>query len=142
MPVLNSKYSVQFLLRKDVIDCMECFINYEEIGCRIRRARKSKKWTQAKLAETVGCSTANITNIEKAKTKLSLNMLVRIAEVLEVSADELIGTKKAPAPLGFTSSIESEIQSICAGLSSESAQLCRQACVEFCTVFSRHFTQV
>lgn len=120
---------------------MECYINYEEVGQRIRHARKNKRWTQAKLAETVGCSTANITNIEKSKTKLSLNMLVRISEVLEVSLDELIGGKAAPA--SHTSSpIEAEIQSICAGLSSENAQLCRQACVEFCAAFSRHFTQI
>lgn len=123
------------------MNCMECFINYIDIGNRIRQIRRSKKWTQSKLAEAVGCSTANITNIEKAKTKLSLNMLVRIAEILEVSVDEIIGTKKIP-DAGAPSSIEPEIQAICAGLPAEKARLCRQACVEFCAAFSRHFTQV
>ena len=59
------------------MNCMECFVDYVGIGERIRRVRKNRGWTQAGLAETVGCSTANITNIEKAKTKLSLNMVVR-----------------------------------------------------------------
>ena len=70
---------------------MECFVDYVGIGERIRRVRKNRGWTQAGLAETVGGSTANITNIEKAKTKLSLNMVVRIADVLGVSIDEMFG---------------------------------------------------
>lgn len=116
---------------------MECFVNYAEIGFRIRQIRKGRKWTQAKLAEAVGCSTANITNVEKAKTKLSLNMLVRIAEILEVSVDELVGTRKA-APTDTPQSLEAEIQAICAGLSTEKARLCQQVCVEFCAAVSRH----
>lgn len=121
------------------MNCMESFIDYAEIGKRIRQARTEKKWTQAKLAEAVGCSTANITNIEKAKTKLSLSMFVRIMEALEISADETLGTKKAP-DAGGHSSIDAEIQEICAGLSSEAIQTCRNACVDFCTAFSRHLT--
>lgn len=126
---------------KDVINCMESFLDYAGIGKRIRQARLSKKWTQAKLAEAVGCSTANITNIEKAKTKLSLNMFSRITEVLEISADDVLGTT-APPKSGDCFSIEAEIQEICAGLSSEDAQVCRRACVDFCQVFSRHIPQI
>lgn len=137
MPVFHRKYSVQFLLREDVINCMECFVNYAEIGFRIRQIRKGRNWTQAKLAEAVGCSTANITNIEKVKTKLSLNMLVRIAEVLEVSLDEIAGTRKA-SHADSPQSIEEEIQAICAGLPAEKARLCQQACIDFCASVSRH----
>lgn len=124
---------------KDVINCMESFLDYAGIGNRIRLARLGKKWTQAKLAEAVGCSTANITNIEKAKTKLSLNMLSRITEVLEVSVDEVLGTKRTPKA-GNSSSLETKIQEICAGLSSEDAQACRRACIDFCEVYSRHIS--
>lgn len=123
------------------MNCMECFIDYVEIGKRIRQVRKRKDWTQARLAEAVGCSTANITNIEKAKTKLSLNMLVRIADILEVSADEIIGLKKA-SDTNTLSPIETEMGKLCAGLSPKDAQLCRDACLEFCAVFSQHFTQI
>lgn len=116
---------------------MESFLDYVGIGKRVRQARLSKKWTQAKLAEAVGCSTANITNIEKSKTKLSLNMFVRITEVLEVSADEVLGIRRAPTPAAC-SSLEAKIRELCAGLSFESAQACQRACVDFCEVFSRH----
>lgn len=123
------------------MNCMESSLDYAGIGKRIRQARLSKKWTQAKLAEAVGCSTANITNIEKAKTKLSLNMFSRITEALEISADEILGTGKIPKGVDC-SSIEAEIQEICAGLSSEDTQVCRRACVDFCEVFSRHIPQI
>lgn len=122
------------------MNCMECFVDYVGIGKRIRKARKGRKWTQAELAEAVGCSTANITNIEKAKTKLSLNMMVRIAAVLEISVDEIIGTANT---LGWSvlSPIEAGLREICMGLSPEDAQLCQQACIEFCTAFSRHLAR-
>lgn len=123
------------------MNCMECFINYAEVGERIRRARKSRKWTQAKLAEAVGCTTANITNIERAKTKLSLNMMVRIVEVLELDASEVIGTKKV-AESNIFAPMETKLQEIFAGLSPEKVQLCQQACVEFCAAFSHHLEQV
>jgi len=120
---------------------MECFIDYEAVGKKIRQARKSRRWTQAKLAEEIGCSTANVTNIEKAKTKLSLNMLVRIVDVLEVSADDIIGLKKATA-VSEPPSPEAQLREMWERLSSEDAQLCRQVCVDFCAAFSKHRTQV
>lgn len=120
---------------------MECYIDYVFIGKKIRRARKSKLWTQARLAEEIGCSTANITNIEKAKTMLSLNMLVRIIDVLELSADEILGRRQAPDTEGILSA-EAQIQEIWKELSYEDAQFCRQLCVDFCTAFSRRCKQV
>lgn len=140
MPVFPIKYSVQFLLHKDVINCMECFVNYAEIGSRIRQVRKNKNLTQAKLAEAVGCSIANITNIEKSKTKLSLNMLVRIVTTLDVSADAIIGIGKSSPPPA-SNSIDAEIQALCAGLPPECALLCQQARRDFCEAFSRHLKQ-
>ena len=119
------------------MNCMECFVDYVGIGERIRRVRKNRGWTQAGLAETVGCSTANITNIKKAKTKLSLNMVVRIADVLGVSVDELLGTGK-PAAQSMLSPLEAGVREACMGLSPENVRLCQKACVEFCVAFSRH----
>ncbi len=119
---------------------MESFLNYSEIGKRIRLARLGKKWTQAKLAEAVGCSTANITNIEKAKTKLSLSMFVRITQALEICAEETVGTRNSAVADAY-SSIETDVRTICAGLSPEDAQTCRRACTDFCAAFSRHFAR-
>lgn len=120
---------------------MEYFVDYVGVGNRIRQARKNRKWTQAQLAEAVGCSTANITNVERAKTKLSLNMILRIAEVLDVSVDALAGTGKT-AGQSPSSATELGLREIWEGLSPEDARLCQEACMEFCTAFSRHLKQV
>lgn len=120
---------------------MECFVDYVGIGNRIRQARKGRKWTQAELAEAVGCSTANITNIERAKTKLSLNMILGISEALEVGLETLAGAGKA-AGQSLPSAAELGLREIWARLSPEDARLCQEACVEFCTAFSRHLKQI
>ena len=64
-------------------------IDYVSIGNRIKEIRKSKGWTQAKLAEKSEIEPSNISHIERAATKLSLPTMVSIANALEVSLDEL-----------------------------------------------------
>ncbi len=65
-------------------------INYISIGERIRSIRKQKKWTQEELAEVSGVEPSNISHIERAATKVSLPTLLRIANALEVTLDELV----------------------------------------------------
>lgn len=65
-------------------------IDYTVIGKRIREIRASKKWTQAYLAELSGVEPSNISHIERAATKLSLPTLVKIANALGVTLDELV----------------------------------------------------
>jgi transcriptional regulator with XRE-family HTH domain len=117
---------------------MEHFADYAEIGKNIRIARRAKGWTQAQLAEAVTCSTANITNIENANTKLSLNMLIRLVQVLEVSADQIIGIPTLSDTSGLATT-EKQLREIWSSLSFGDAQICQQACVDFCKLFSQHF---
>lgn len=65
-------------------------IDYDAIGLRIKIARIKAKITQEKLAEQVGLSTAHISNIETGNTKLSLSTIVKLANALTVSVDELL----------------------------------------------------
>jgi transcriptional regulator with XRE-family HTH domain len=65
-------------------------MNYEDIGQRIRRFRLQKKMPQEKLAELTGLSTPHMSHIETGSTKLGLPTIVRIANTLEVSVDELL----------------------------------------------------
>ena len=65
-------------------------IDYIIIGNRIREYRKSKNWTQAKLAEKSNVEPSNISHIERAATKVSLPTLINIANALEVTLDELV----------------------------------------------------
>lgn len=65
-------------------------INYDELGKRIKNLRLEKGLTQENLAEYVGCNTSHISNIENSYTKLSLNVLLAVANALNVSVDYLL----------------------------------------------------
>lgn len=65
-------------------------MNYELLGSQIRKQRKLKKYTLEQLAERLEVSTTFIGQIERAKGIPSLETLVKIANVLEVSVDSLL----------------------------------------------------
>ena len=56
----------------------------------IKKLRKKKGLTQADLAEKIGSHTSHINRIETGKYKPSLDVLMKIADVLEVSLDNLV----------------------------------------------------
>ena len=65
-------------------------MNYEYLGQRIRKYRKKKGYTLEQLAEMLDVSTTFIGQIERAKGTPSLETLIKIANVLEVSVDGLL----------------------------------------------------
>ena len=65
-------------------------MNYYEIGQRIRKYRKAYNISQEQLAEAIGISVTHMSHIETGNTKLSLPVLVAIAQTLNVQTDELI----------------------------------------------------
>ena len=65
-------------------------MDYLKIGHRIRQYRKLRGLSQAQLAEKIDISVAHMSHIETANTKLSLPVLVKIAEELSVSTDDLL----------------------------------------------------
>ena len=72
-------------------------LNYEKIGKRIRFLRRLKEISQEDVVAATNYSTAHISNIERAKTKLSLDQILayelcatteaRVHLLLEVVAD-------------------------------------------------------
>lgn len=65
-------------------------IDYVALGKRIREKRREKKWTQEYLAEIAGIEPSYLSHIERAVTKFSLPTLMKIANALETTLDELI----------------------------------------------------
>ncbi len=65
-------------------------LDYEKIGARIRSLRKEKKYTQEQLASKTNLTYNQIGNIECARSKPSLESLIAISSVLEVSTDYLL----------------------------------------------------
>ena len=65
-------------------------LNYAVIGARIRKIRKAQKITQDKLSESSGISPQHLSQIESAKTKLSLATLVNICNALNITTDKVL----------------------------------------------------
>ncbi len=65
-------------------------IDYVALGERIRRARMERGFTQEYLASRANISLPHASNIETAKTKVSLGTLLAIANALDVTLDYLL----------------------------------------------------
>lgn len=65
-------------------------MNYYEMGQRIRKYRKASNLSQEQLAENIRISVTHMSHIETGHTKLSLPVLVKIAETLSVQTDAII----------------------------------------------------
>jgi len=62
----------------------------KQMGERIYKKRKSLKYTQAELAEKVGVSTQMISNLECGKKAIRPENLIKVCEVLNISADYIL----------------------------------------------------
>ena len=74
-------------------------MDYVSIGRKIADGRNRKKLTQEDLAEKINSNAGYISNIEAAKKKPSLRMLINIVNVLDISLDYLLVNE-----IGYTSS--------------------------------------
>lgn len=69
---------------------MKDFINYSEIGTRIRQQRERIGLTQEQLGEACDLSASFVGHIERGTRKLSVESLYKLAAVLDVSVDYLL----------------------------------------------------
>lgn len=65
-------------------------LDYVALGNRVRQLRKERKLSQERLAELIDISVPHMSNIETGKTKLSLQVLINLANALQVSPDVLL----------------------------------------------------
>jgi transcriptional regulator with XRE-family HTH domain len=69
----------------------------ETLGERIRRFRLAKGLTQTEFGELLGLSQRQLTYYEAAQGSPSPETIVRMAEVLDVTTDELLGRTPSSA---------------------------------------------
>jgi transcriptional regulator with XRE-family HTH domain len=67
----------------------------ESLGQRLARLRKERGWTQKQIAERTGLIQELVSNYETDKLRLNADMILRFAEVFDVSADELLRGSKS-----------------------------------------------
>jgi MerR family transcriptional regulator, light-induced transcriptional regulator len=68
----------------------------KEFGNQVRQLRSQAGWTQQRLADLTGLTRAYIVSVEGGKQNISLDVVVRVANALEVTPDRLLATDVAP----------------------------------------------
>lgn len=100
-------------------------LDYEEIGRNIRMGRLRKHLKQADLAEMIDVSSQYISHIECGKNKVSLEVLIRIANALSTNLYILLGENdKSQTKFAFSAELDSVL--------SELAPAQRTLCLELC----------
>ena len=84
---------------------MQQEIDYAKLGLRIKEIRQSRNLTQDRLAELVSCNTSHISNIENDHTKVSLNVLLAIANTLNTSIEFLLSDQYENTSLAMENEI-------------------------------------
>lgn len=90
----------------------EIFI--KELGARIATARKEHNLTQTELAEQLGIAQQTMAHYEGGRLKISVALLPQLAQILNLTLDELLGllTAKRAGKRSPTSRLEQQIEII------------------------------
>jgi transcriptional regulator with XRE-family HTH domain len=72
----------------------------ETIARRLQRLRREKGVTQAELAELLGVSQPIVSDYERGELRLHGELIVKLAEILNCSADELLGLQARQTATG------------------------------------------
>ncbi|HJB51341.1 MAG TPA: helix-turn-helix domain-containing protein [Candidatus Anaeromassilibacillus stercoravium] len=67
-------------------------MDMEVVGKRIQALRKEHKMTQQQLAEAIDISEKYLSNIETGKDICSIHVILNIANLLDASVDDLLGS--------------------------------------------------
>lgn len=65
-------------------------LDYIKLGKRIKQIRKDKGLSQNQLSEYADISVNHLSHIECANTKVSLPVLIKIANVLKITVDDIL----------------------------------------------------
>jgi len=63
----------------------------ETTGQRLKRLRKERGLTQVEIAERLGLTQSLLSKYERDEFRLNADLIVRLGQLLGVSADELLG---------------------------------------------------
>lgn len=89
---------------------MQPIIDYERLGLRIKALRTDRNLTQDNLAQAVDCNVSHISNIENNHTKISLNVLLAIANALDTTIDYLLSEQYENTSLALDNAILKALQ--------------------------------
>lgn len=73
-----------------------------EFKDRLKKARKDKGLSQSRLADDVGVHVTNVSRYERGENKPTTEVLLRLADALDISADFLMGGSIDDAASGIS----------------------------------------
>ena len=74
----------------DVLENQIISADLMELGNRVRKYRNERHWSQEKLAEKVDVSLNTVSRIEGGQTRMSIEVFMRLVQVLGVDAELLL----------------------------------------------------
>lgn len=72
------------------MDTSKYHIDFIDIGLRVKALRETRGWSQEKLAAEANISQPTLTRLENGSTNLELATIIKVANALETSMDELL----------------------------------------------------
>lgn len=78
----------------------------KQVGGRIKAARKEKGLSQNELADQLNISVSHMSAIECGRSNFGVDILMRITEVLKVSADTLLRTDIPSVSVIYSAELE------------------------------------
>ena len=83
----------------------------KEIGARLRQARLAKNLSQPQLAEAADISVSYLSNLENGRQAMNIKIMASLLDILNVSADWLLGNGTDSANHAAALEIEKELSS-------------------------------
>lgn len=72
-------------------------LNYVEIGDRIRELRQMHNLSQTQLADQLGVTSAYMSRVEHGISRLTLEKVVQLSQILSISVDQLLFDEETAA---------------------------------------------
>jgi transcriptional regulator with XRE-family HTH domain len=85
---------------------------FRELGARVAELRKEQGITQQQLADLLDVSQQSVAAYEVGRLRIAVSMLPRLARVLGVSVEALIGETVKPARRGPTPKLQQQMERI------------------------------
>lgn len=83
----------------------------QEIGARLKQARMEKNLSQQQLAEAADISVSFLSNLENGRQTMNIKTLSSLLDILNISADWLLGNSTDSANHAAALEIEKELAS-------------------------------
>ncbi|MBQ7885592.1 MAG: helix-turn-helix transcriptional regulator [Clostridia bacterium] len=109
-------------------------LSMETIGRRLRAVREEKGYSREDIAQRLGISSNRLSRIETGKSSISLDVLVKLCSILQVSETKIIlGTDVSP-------NLESNarFQKLAAECSEYTVEAMLQVCKRIAEIEKRH----